>query len=159
MRSLFIISYFSNIIRIFLTTGNVFFSDVAFSLCRHACDSYCRFLAVTSSQRKQRSRSVHTCGATTSSLSGNTWERLWSVPSGKYLVVVQVVGKTSDEELVRGVGNDGGDDACRDEEQTQNICRGLSLYIYIKIKNHAQVRCVGGLPTGDVERRLLRDSR
>lgn len=43
------------------------------------------------------------------------------MPSGKYLVVVQVVGKASDEELVRRVGNDGGDDACGDGEQTENI--------------------------------------
>lgn len=81
------------------------------------------------------------------------------MPSGKYLVVVQVVGKASDEELVRGVGNDGGDDACRDDKQTENISCDLSLSIHIKIKNHAQVRCIARLPTGDVERRLLRDSR
>lgn len=47
------------------------------------------------------------------------------MPSGKYLVVVQVVGKASDEELVRGVGNDGGDDACGDDEQTENISRDV----------------------------------
>lgn len=39
----------------------------------------------------------------------------------KYLVVVQVVGETTDEELVRRIGNDGGDDACRDDSQQNEI--------------------------------------
>lgn len=34
-----------------------------------------------------------------------------------YLVIIQVVGKTSDEELVGGIRNHGGDDACRDEKK------------------------------------------
>lgn len=44
-------------------------------------------------------------------------KRRWTVAAAEYLVVVQVVGKTSDEELVRRIGNDGGDDACRDDNQ------------------------------------------
>lgn len=44
-------------------------------------------------------------------------KRRWTVAAAEYLVVVQVVGKTSDEELVRGIGNDGGDDACGDDNQ------------------------------------------
>lgn len=44
--------------------------------------------------------------------------------AAEYLVVVQVVGKTSDEELVRGIGNHGGDDACTDDkEQSKQRCR------------------------------------
>lgn len=41
--------------------------------------------------------------------------------AAEYLVVVQVVGKTSDEELVRGIWNDGGDDACGDDKQQNEI--------------------------------------
>lgn len=48
-------------------------------------------------------------------------ERKAAAEAAEYLVVVQVVGKTSDEELVRGIWNDGGDDACGDDKQQNEI--------------------------------------
>lgn len=41
--------------------------------------------------------------------------------SGKYLVVVKVVGQTSNEQFVWRIGNNRGDDACG-RQQRQSVC-------------------------------------
>lgn len=56
-------------------------------------------------------------------------------PAAEYLVVVQVVGKTSDEELVRGIGNHGGDDACTDDKEQNKKIKAS------KLGSHAQGTC------------------
>ncbi len=82
---------------------------------------------------------------------------LFSLFSGKYLVIVKVVGQTSYKQFVRRIRNDCGDDTYRHQQQQQDQTFKTSSGSHRRTILSSAV--FSREQTWDVESRLLRDSR
>lgn len=81
---------------------------------------------------------------------------LFSLLSGKYLVIVKVVGQTSYKQFVRRIRNDCGDDTYRHQQQQQ---QDQTFKTLSGSESRTFLSRVSQERTWDVESRLLRDSR